>query len=42
MVKIKQLKGITGNFYPVTHADAIVGIEDLNYLSLSGGTKRCN
>lgn len=37
MTKIKQLKDISGNFYPVTHKDAIVGIEDLSYLPLSGG-----
>ena len=29
MAKIKQLKDTTGNFYPVTHKDAIVGIEDI-------------
>lgn len=29
MVQIKQLKDTTGNFYPVTHKDAIVGIEDI-------------
>jgi hypothetical protein len=29
MTKIKQLKDTTGNFYPVTHKDAIVGIEDI-------------
>jgi hypothetical protein len=28
MAQIKQLKDTTGNFYPVTHKDAIVGIED--------------
>lgn len=29
MAQIKQLKDTTGNFYPVTHKDAVVGIEDL-------------
>lgn len=29
MAQIKQLKDTTGNFYPVTHKDAIVGIEDI-------------
>ena len=29
MSQIKQLKDTTGNFYPVTHKDAIVGIEDI-------------
>ena len=29
MARIKQLKDTTGNFYPVTHKDAIVGIEDI-------------
>lgn len=29
MAQIKQLKDAAGNFYPVTHKDAIVGIEDL-------------
>lgn len=29
MAQIKQLKDTTGNFYPVTHKDAVVGIEDI-------------
>lgn len=45
MAQIKQLKDSTGNFYPVTHKDAIVGLEDIQvdmsgYLPLSGDTMR--
>ena len=29
MTQIKQLKDTHGNFYPVTHKDAIVGLEDI-------------
>jgi hypothetical protein len=29
MANIKQLKDTTGNFYPVTHKNAIIGIEDI-------------